>query len=78
MIDFRLTDEMNPANAAKVADHLRRRRLWIPTEEDYPTHNEWVEKSEAELINGSRHALMATYTRQNNCRDDHISSGARR
>lgn len=61
MIDFRLTDAMNPRNAARVVDHLRQPRLWIPTEEDYADHGEWLEKVEAELVGDRRHALMATF-----------------
>lgn len=65
MIDFHLTDEMNPTNAAQVAGHLREPRLWIPTEEDYGSqeHTNWLEKTEAELRECSRHALMATFGR---------------
>ncbi len=63
MIDFRLTDTMNPKNAAQVVDHLRQPRLWIPTEKDYPMHAAWVEKTEAELVSGSRHALLAKFGR---------------
>ena len=65
MIDFHLTDEMNPSSAAQVAGHLRRPRLWIPTEEDYGSrqHAHWLEKTEAELISGDRSALLATFGR---------------
>lgn len=64
MIDFHLTDEMNPRNAARVIDHLREERLWIPTTEDYGSrHNEWLEKTEARLIDNKVHALLATFGR---------------
>lgn len=61
MIDFRLTDEMNPRNAARVTGYLDEPRLWIPTEEDYGTrHGEWLEKIEHRLINKEAMALLAT------------------
>lgn len=63
MIDFNLTDTMNARNAARVIDHLRQPRLWIPTDEDYSHHSEWLEKTEAELISDTRHALVATFGR---------------
>lgn len=63
MIDFRLTDEMNPRNTARVIDHLREERLWIPTAKDYSSHNEWLEKTETRLTTGKAHALLATFGR---------------
>ena len=61
MIDIRFTSEMNSRNAAKVADVLREPRLWIPTNEDYGAkqHQEWLEKTEAELVEEARFALLA-------------------
>lgn len=38
---------------------LRRPRLWIPTEADYPRHSEWLDKVEAEVLDGSRRAFLA-------------------
>lgn len=39
---------------------MREPRLWIPTEEDYPSHSQWLGKVEAGLSSGERHALFAT------------------
>lgn len=60
-MDARFTDEMNPAQAARVMDVLRAPRLWIPTEQDYgdTTHKAWLAKVEQELVDGNRYALHA-------------------
>lgn len=61
MIDVTFSDEMNSRTAASVADVLRSDRLFIPTSADYgdQKHADWVEKTEAELIAGTRSALFA-------------------
>jgi hypothetical protein len=64
MVNFRLTDNMNPRNAARVIDHLRAERLWVPSTEDYGSkHGEWLERTEARLIDGTAHALLASFGR---------------
>lgn len=73
MINFRLTDEMNPENAARIMDCLGEPRLWIPTEEDYgPLHGKWLEKIEHRLINAperrTRRPGGSPRHQANNCR----------
>lgn len=58
-MDVRFIDDMNPSRSAAVIDVLRKPRLWIPTKEDYGSaHDAWLEKTEAELISGTRNALL--------------------
>lgn len=66
MADFRFTNEFGSARAVgQVIDVLRRPRLWIPTQADYPAHDAWLEKVEQELLEGTaRRALLARYDRK--------------
>ena len=59
MVDFRITNEHSPAQVAEIVDFLRKPRLWIPTEKDYPSHGEWLEKTEAQICEGKKRAMTA-------------------
>lgn len=55
------TDEINRRRAAQTIDVLRAPRLWIPTSDDYgvKAHDDWLAKTEHELIEGRQCALLA-------------------
>jgi len=57
MTNFRFTNEHSSAGAADVIDVLRRPRLWIPTEHDYPNHDAWLDKTEAQIASGAKRAM---------------------
>ena len=59
MVDFHITNELSNPQIADVTDLLRKPRLWIPTEKDYPSHRDWLDKSEAQLASGSKRAMTA-------------------
>lgn len=59
MAEFRFTNEHSLTEVAGVIDVLRSPRLWIPTSLDYPTHTEWLEKTEAEIKEGKKRAMIA-------------------
>ena len=59
MADFRFTNEHSFGDLGSVADILMRPRLWIPTEADYPGHGEWVQKTEAQLAENEKRAMVA-------------------
>lgn len=60
MEDISFGEVSNPGRAANIVDFLRKPRLWIPTKADYgESHSAWLEKTEAELSDGTRHALFA-------------------
>lgn len=59
MADFRFTNEHSSGDLGNIADVLMRPRLWIPTEADYPGHGEWVQKTEAQLANEEKRAMVA-------------------
>lgn len=61
MAEFRFTNDHSSSDLGHVADVLLRPRLWIPTESDYPTHGDWVQKTEAQLAADSKRAMMAYY-----------------
>lgn len=64
MTEFRFTNEHTPSSVGAVCDVLRRPRLWIPTVRDYPGHSAWVEKTEAEIMSGHKHAMLAYIGRE--------------
>ena len=59
MAEFRFTNDLSAQDVAGVVDVLRRPRLYIPTERDYPNHVTWLEKTEAQLIAGEKRAMVA-------------------
>lgn len=59
MVNFRFTNEHSSANLGNVAGLLTQRRLWIPTQADYPGHGEWVQKAEAQLAQDEKRAMLA-------------------
>lgn len=48
---------MSPSRAAGVIDMLRGERLWVP-KTDYPKHQEWLGRAEAELVAGVKRAMV--------------------
>ncbi len=61
MAEFRFTNEHTVSEVGNIIDVLREPHLWIPTEKDYPTHAEWLEKAETEIISGKKR-VMAAYS----------------
>jgi ribosomal protein S18 acetylase RimI-like enzyme len=59
MTEFRITNEHRPNEVGNVIDVLRRPRLWIPTGEDYPDHETWLQKTEAQIGDNRKRALLA-------------------
>lgn len=59
MAELRFTNELSQSDVGNVAGTLLRPRLWIPTEADYPGHGEWVLKTEAQLAEGQKRAMVA-------------------
>ena len=59
MAEFRITNEHTTSGVGNVIEVLRRPRLWIPTEADYPNHKVWLEKVEAQLTSGKKRAMLA-------------------
>ena len=59
MQDFRFSNEHSPTEVSGIVDVLRRPRLYIPTAKDYPNHNDWLEKVEAQMASGSKRAMAA-------------------
>jgi len=60
MAEFVFTTDHSRTQAAHVIDVLRAPRLWIPTGTDYPHHDEWLQKVEAELDAGKKRAMLAS------------------
>lgn len=61
MAEFRFTNEHRTSEVGKVIDALRRPRLWIPTTNDYPSHEEWLGKTEADIAAGRKRAMISYY-----------------
>lgn len=59
MKDFQIGNEHTHSQIADITDLLRKPRLWIPTEKDYPDHGTWLDKSEAQLQSGNKRAMAA-------------------
>lgn len=59
MTEFRFDNNHTSAQAADIVDVLRQPRLWIPTEKDYPTHRSWLDKTEAQIVDGPKRAMAA-------------------
>lgn len=65
MSEFVFTNELDtPALVGSVIDVLRRPRLWVPTQRDYPRHNEWLERTEADLVAGRKRAMVCLHNRR--------------
>lgn len=61
MFNFAARSVESPRQASLAIDVLRKPRLWIPTEKDYPSHGMWLEKVEAELQQGKKRAIVAFF-----------------
>ena len=59
MADFRFTNEHSAQDVANIVDVLRGPRLWIPTDQDYPNHSVWLDKTEAQIVDGTKRAMAA-------------------
>jgi len=59
MAEFRITNEHSPSEVGNVIDVLRRPRIWIPTQVDYPDHQVWLDKTEAQIASGKKRAFLA-------------------
>jgi N-acetylglutamate synthase-like GNAT family acetyltransferase len=59
MAEFRFTNEHKASEVGNVISVLRRPRLWIPTETDYPGHSTWLEKVEDQIQTGKKRAMLA-------------------
>jgi ribosomal protein S18 acetylase RimI-like enzyme len=59
MKEFRFNNDHTSAGVADIVDVLRQPRLWIPTEQDYPNHKNWLEKTEDLIISGKKRAMAA-------------------
>jgi ribosomal protein S18 acetylase RimI-like enzyme len=64
MAEFRFTNEHRLSEVGKVIDVLKRPRLWIPTNDDYPAHGQWLEKTEAEIAAGTKRAMISYYNNE--------------
>ena len=58
MIDIHFSNDHDKRQVGDVMSVLARPRLWIPTNNDYPRHSAWLEKSEAEITTGQRRAML--------------------
>jgi ribosomal protein S18 acetylase RimI-like enzyme len=61
MGEFRFTNDHSKSELGNVIDVLRRPRLWVPTERDYPDFSEWLEDTEAALAADTKRAMLAYY-----------------
>ena len=61
MFEFVARSAGSPRLASLAIDVLRKPRLWIPTEKDYPSHGTWLEKVEAELQQGKKRAMIGFF-----------------
>lgn len=59
MAEFRFSNDLNPSQTGQVMDVLRRPRLWVPTERDYPDHDQWLQKVEGQIATGDKRAMVA-------------------
>lgn len=59
MAEFRITNEPSASKVGNVIDVLRRPRLWIPTQADYPYHQAWLEKTAAQIASDKKRAFLA-------------------
>lgn len=59
LIDIRFSNEHNRRQLGDIMTVLSQPRLWVPTAADYPRHKEWLGKSEAQIAEGTKRALLA-------------------
>lgn len=59
MKDICISNEHSCSQVAGIIDVLRQPRLYVPTDQDYPNHNEWLEKTEHQLQTGMKRAMVA-------------------
>ncbi len=59
MAEFRITNEHTQSEVGNIISVLRKPRLWIPTEKDYPDHALWLEKTEDQIQRGTKRAMLA-------------------
>jgi ribosomal protein S18 acetylase RimI-like enzyme len=59
MIPFHFSNEHTSSEVGGIVDVLKQPRLWIPTEHDYPNHTVWLDKTEAQIASGEKHAMAA-------------------
>lgn len=64
MTEFRFTNEHRTSGIGTVVDVLRSPRLWIPAQRDYPDYDNWLLKTEADIIAGSKRAMLARMNSQ--------------
>ena len=57
MIDFHLAA---PRDTEQVVDYLRCPEVFDSAQNDYPNHEEWIKKTQEELLHGNRQALVGT------------------
>ena len=58
MIEVQFSNDHSARQRGDVMTVLRQPRLWIPTATDYPRHNEWLDKTESEIANGNKRAML--------------------
>jgi ribosomal protein S18 acetylase RimI-like enzyme len=58
MIEIKFSNDHSPRQRSKVMTVLKLPRLWIPTAADYPRHDEWLDKTESEIADGTRGAML--------------------
>ncbi len=59
MIDIRFNNEPTGRQFDDTIAILEQPRLWVPTEQDYPRHAEWLERTADEIHAGRKRALLA-------------------
>ena len=59
MKEFRFNNDHTSAEVADIVGVLRQPRLWIPTKQDYPNHQNWLDKTEGSIISGKKRAMAA-------------------
>ncbi len=59
MAEFTITNDHSQKRIGQVMDALRRPRLFIPTLNDYPKHDLWLQHVEAQLNTGEKRAMAA-------------------
>ncbi len=53
-----VTNDLSAAQVSDVMGVLRRPRILIPTDRDYPRHADWLDKTEAAIAKGSKRAML--------------------
>lgn len=59
MAEFRFTNEHSPSGVGDVMSVLVQPRQWVPADE-YPDYfNRWIPKTEADILNNTKRAMLA-------------------